>query len=57
LEKISEVSPTDDYMIIATYPEDTLEMPNPDTILNKGHKISIILKRKSFKKVAKKFMG
>jgi len=56
-KKVSEVSPTEDYIIIATYPEDKLTIPKPDTVLKKGHKISILVKRDSFKKVAKKFMG
>lgn len=56
-KKIAEVSPTEDYMIIATYHGGKLKIPNPDTVLNKGNKISILVKRGSFKKAAKKFMG
>ncbi|MCL2687061.1 MAG: TrkA family potassium uptake protein [Methanobrevibacter sp.] len=56
-KKVSEISPTDDYIIIATYPEGNLTIPKPETVLNKGSKISILVKRDSFKKVAKMFMG
>lgn len=56
-KKISEVSPTDDYMIIAIYHRDKLTIPKPDTVINKGNKISILVKRGFFKKAAKKFMG
>lgn len=56
-KKIGEVSPTDDYIIIATYQGDKLKIPNPDTILNKGNKISILVKRGAFKKATKMFMG
>lgn len=56
-KKVAEVSPTDDYMIIATYHRGRLTIPKPDTVLNKGNKISILVKRGSFKKATKKFMG
>ena len=56
-KKVSEVSPSDDYMIIAVYHRGSLNIPKPDTVLNKGNKISILVKRGSFKKAAKKFMG
>jgi trk system potassium uptake protein TrkA len=56
-KKVSEVSPTDDYVIIATYPENKLIIPKSDTVLSKGDKISILVKRESFNKVTKKFMG
>jgi trk/ktr system potassium uptake protein len=55
-KKVSEVSPTDDYMIIATYHGGKLIIPKPDTVLNKGNKISILVKRGSFQKATKKFM-
>ena len=54
-KRISEVSPTEDYIIIATYPENKLKIPKED-ILKMGNKISILVKRGSFKKVTKMFM-
>jgi len=56
-KKISEISPTDDYIIIATYNKDKLIMPKPDAILKKGDRISFLVKRKAFKKTAEKFLG
>lgn len=56
-KKISEVSPTEDYIIIASYQEDKLTIPKPDTVLNKGNKISILVKRKAFEKTVEKFTG
>lgn len=55
-KKVSEVSPTDDYMIIATYHGGRLTIPKPDIVLNKGNKISILVKRGSFQRASKKFM-
>lgn len=56
-KKVSDVSPTEDYIIIAIYYRDKLNIPKPDTILNTGNKISILIKRGSYKKAAKKFIG
>jgi len=56
-KRVSEVSPTENYMIIATYRGGNLTIPQPDTVLNKGNKISILVKRGSFKEATKKFMG
>lgn len=54
-KKISEISPTKDYIIIATYPNGQLMIPQNDTVLSRGEKISILVKQGSFKKVGKKF--
>lgn len=54
-KKISEISPTKDYIIIATYPNGELMIPQNDTVLSRGEKISILVKRGTFKKVGKKF--
>lgn len=54
-KQIKEISPTKDYIIIATYNKDgSLIIPQPENILTRGEKISILVKRGSFKKVAKK---
>lgn len=55
-KRIGEVSPTDDYIIIATYQGDKLKIPKEDTVLNKGNKISILVKHGAFKKATKLFM-
>ncbi|PWB85738.1 Trk system potassium uptake protein TrkA [Methanobrevibacter woesei] len=54
-KQIKEISPTKDYIIIATYNKDgSLIIPQPENILTRGEKISILVKRGCFKKVAKK---
>lgn len=54
-KKISDISPTKDYIIIATYPNGELMIPQNDTVLSRGEKISILVKQGAFKKVGKKF--
>ena len=57
-KKVSEFSPTKDYIIISkNCPNHELEIPQPDDILNNGDKISILVKRNAFEKAEKKFMG
>ncbi|MDR2966516.1 MAG: TrkA family potassium uptake protein [Methanobacteriaceae archaeon] len=56
-KKISELSPTEDYIIIATYEENKLKIPKDHMILDVGNKISILVKRGSFEKATKVFMG
>ena len=57
-KKISEFSPTKDYIIISKNKDNhELEIPQPDDILNDGDKISILVKRNAFEKAEKKFMG
>lgn len=52
---ISEVSPAEDYIIIATYENGKLNIPQQNDILTKGEKISILVKRNALKKTEKKF--
>ena len=54
-KKISEISPTDDFIIIATYHEGKFVIPKPDDLLTKGEKISVLVKREAFAKTAEKF--
>lgn len=56
-KRVSELSPTKDYIIISRNKDNhELEIPQPDDILNKGDKISILVKRGAFGKAEKKFM-
>ncbi|MDR0911784.1 MAG: TrkA family potassium uptake protein [Methanobrevibacter sp.] len=56
-KKIAQLSPTEDYIIIAGYQGGHLKIPQPDTVLNTGNKISILVKRgNSFQKAAKIFL-
>ena len=54
-KRIEEISPTKDYIIIATYPNGKLVIPQKDNIIARGEKVSVLVKRGSFGKVAKKF--
>ncbi len=54
-KQIYEVSPDDDYIIIATYEDGNLEIPKQDDLLTKGEKISILVKRDAIKETERKF--
>ena len=54
-KRIGEVSPTKDYIIIATYHNGKLVIPQTDNIIARGEKVSVRVKRGSFSKVSKKF--
>ncbi len=54
-KRIKEISPTKDFIIIATYqPDGKLVIPQPDNTLARGEKVSVLVKRGSFSKVSKK---
>lgn len=53
-KKFKDISPTKDFMIIATYQNGTLIIPQPDNIISSGEKVSVLVKRGSFSKVSKK---
>ncbi|MBQ9026720.1 MAG: TrkA family potassium uptake protein [Methanobrevibacter sp.] len=54
-KRIEEVSPTKDFIIIATYQQDgKLVIPQPKNTLARGEKVSVLVKRGSFSKVSKK---
>lgn len=53
-KRFKEISPTKDYIIIATYQNGKLVIPQPDNTVSRGEKISILVKRGTLKKVSKK---
>ena len=53
-KRFKEISPTKDYIIIATYQNGKFVIPQPDNIISRGEKISIVVRRGTFKKVSKK---
>ncbi len=53
-KRFKDISPTKDYIIIATYQNGKLVIPQPDNTVSRGEKISILVKRGTFKKVSKK---
>jgi trk system potassium uptake protein TrkA len=54
-KKIGDISPNDNYSIIAVYEKDELIIPKPDMILKPGTKISILVKTKNAVDVLKSF--
>ena len=53
-KRFKEVSPGKEYIIIATYQNGKLDIPQPDNIITRGEKVAILVKRGSLKKVSKK---
>lgn len=53
-KSFKEVSPTKDFIIIATYQNGKLVIPQPDNIIARGEKVSILVKRGTLKKVSKR---
>ena len=53
-KRYKDVSPTKDFIIIATYQNGKLIIPQPDNTISRGEKVSVLVKRGSFKKVSKK---
>ena len=54
-KRIKEISPTKDYIIIATYDKGKLIIPQENNIIARGEKVSVLVKRGAFSKVSKKF--
>lgn len=54
-KRIGEVSPTDNFIIVAVYSNGDITIPTPDMVLNPGVKISILVKTKYAKEVMKRF--
>ena len=53
-KRYKEISPTTDYIIISTYQNEKLVIPQPDDIVPRGAKVTVLVKRGTFKKVSKK---
>lgn len=43
-KKIGDLSPTDDFLIVAVYENENIIIPKPDMVLKEGMKISILVK-------------
>lgn len=54
-KKIKDISPTEDFIIVAVYANGDITIPKPDMVLNKGMKVSILVKTKFAKEVMKRF--
>ncbi|MER2013774.1 MAG: TrkA family potassium uptake protein [Methanobrevibacter sp.] len=53
-KRYKEISPSKEYIIIATYQNGKLIIPQADNIISRGEKVTALVKRGSFKKLAKK---
>jgi trk system potassium uptake protein TrkA len=53
-KRFKDISPTKEYIIISTYRNGKLEIPQPDSIVARGEKVTVLVKRGNFKKVSKK---
>ena len=53
-KKFKDISPTKDYIIISTYQNGKLVIPQADNIVSRGEKVSVLVKRGTFKKVSKR---
>ena len=53
-KRIKDISPTKDYIIIATYQNGKLVVPQPDDVIYPGENVSILVKRGSMQKLSKK---
>jgi trk system potassium uptake protein TrkA len=48
---IGDISPTDDYIIVAVYKNGEITIPREDMVLNDGDKISILVKTKAVRSI------
>lgn len=55
-KKISEINPTEDYMICAMHENEDIVIPKPDMVLKRGDRVSVLAKTKAVRKVVNKFM-
>lgn len=53
-KRFKDISPTKEYIIIATYQNGKLVIPQPDNTISRGEKVTVLVKRGNFKKVSKK---
>lgn len=53
-KRFKDISPTKDYIIISTYRNGKLVIPQPDNTVARGEKVSVLVRRGTFKKVSKK---
>ena len=53
-KRFKDVSPTKDFIIISTYQNGQLVIPQPDNTISRGEKVSVLIKRGKYEKVSKK---
>ncbi|WP_407414724.1 potassium channel family protein [Methanobrevibacter sp.] len=53
-KRYKDISPTKDYIIISTYESGKLVIPQPNDTVTRGAKVTVLVRRGTFKKVSKK---
>ena len=53
-KRYKDISPTKDYIIISTYQNGKLVIPQPENTVSRGEKVTVLVKRGTFNKVARK---
>lgn len=56
-KRIGELSPTDNFIIVAVFKNGDITIPRPEMILRKGMKISVLVKTKYASEIMKMFTG
>jgi len=54
-KRVGDISPTEDFIIVAVYENGDITIPKADIVLKKGMKVSILVKTKSAREVMKRF--
>jgi trk system potassium uptake protein TrkA len=54
-KKVGDISPTENFIIVAIYENGDINIPSQDMILNSGMKISVLVKTKYARNVLKRF--
>ena len=54
-KRIGDISPTEDFIIVAVYENGDITIPKPDIVLKKGMKVSILVKTSAARAVMNKF--
>ena len=54
-KKVGDLSPTDDFIIVAIYENGNIVIPKPDRVLKEGMKVSVLVKTKFAQDVLKRF--
>jgi trk system potassium uptake protein TrkA len=54
-KKVGDLSPTDNYIIIALYRNGNIIIPRPEMVLEEGNKVSVLVKIDAVKQVTKLF--
>jgi trk system potassium uptake protein TrkA len=56
-KRVSDVSPTEDYIIVAIHHNGNITIPKADMVLKENDRISVLVKTQAVKKTAKLFIG